>query len=89
MKYTGRNCKDADLENLTTTYGNRLQTDSIGEMAGILSAIRRKRGITVEELCGETGLGYSRLSSLASMLEADGFITIDLLRRCSISRRTI
>ncbi len=58
-------------------------------MAGILSARRRKRGITVEELCGETGLGYSRLSSLASMLETDGFITIDLLRRCSISRRTI
>ena len=89
LKYTGRNRKDDDMDNLTAVYGGRLQGDSLKEMAGILSAIRRKRGIAVEDLCGETGLSYSRLSSLVSMLEADGFITIDLLRRCSISRRSM
>ncbi|MBR1996454.1 MAG: winged helix-turn-helix domain-containing protein [Paludibacteraceae bacterium] len=77
------------MDNLTAVYGGRLQGDSLKEMAGILSAIRRKRGIAVEDLCGETGMSYSRLSSLVSMLEADGFITIDLLRRCSISRRSM
>ena len=88
MKYAGRSRKDNVSEELTSVFGGRIQADMIEEMAGILSVVQRCRGITVEAMCGETGMSYGRLSSLVSMLEAEGFLSIDLLRRCSICRRT-
>lgn len=89
MNPVRRSGKAACLESLTALYGQRLQAETVAEMSAILSVIRSRRGITIEEICSETGMSYSRLSSLVSMLEADGFISIDLLRRCSISRRSM
>lgn len=89
MNPVRRSSKAACLESLTALYGQRLQAETVAEMSAILSVIRSRRGITIEEICSETGMSYSRLSSLVSMLEADGFISIDLLRRCSISRRSM
>lgn len=61
-----------------------------GEEAGILAEIagiiRRRRGITLDELCECCSMDYGTLSSLALALESEGFITIDLLQRCSIIR---
>ena len=41
-------------------------------------------GITVEEAGAMTGTEYGRASSLISLLELEGFISMDLLQRCSI-----
>lgn len=68
------------------TYSNRIDPQSLNALTGIISLIRRTRGITVEELASETGLGYGKVSALTAMLEVDGFIQIDLLQRCNISR---
>ena len=54
-------------------------------MARLLKTIRHRRGITIEELAEICSLGYSRTVELISRLETDGFITTDLLQRCSIN----
>ena len=71
---------------LRETYGSRVAPSTLNQLTGIISLIRRTRGITVEDIACETGLGYSKASALTAMLEVDGFIQIDLLQRCVITR---
>ena len=75
----------SDLERLCTTYEKTAQADRIDQMARLLKTIRHRRGITIEELAEICSLGYSRTVELISRLETDGFITTDLLQRCSIN----
>lgn len=56
-------------------------------LAMLLSVIRKNRGINLDDLADRTGLGYSRISQLAGMLEMEGIISIDLLQRCTINIR--
>ena len=65
-------------------YGDSVGKDAIREMAALLECIRKNRGATVEELGIMTGIEYGKTSSLAAMLELDGFISMDLLQRCCI-----
>lgn len=65
-------------------YGGSVGKDTIREMAALLECVRKNRGATVEELGVMTGIEYGKTSSLTAMLELDGFISIDLLQRCSI-----
>ena len=46
-------------------------------------AIRRQRGIGLEELAAAVGLPFAEVLSAVGRLEADGFVSTDLLRRCS------
>lgn len=69
---------------LQKTYGNDGMKDRIGMMSAILLTIRNNRGISVEELAAVCGFSYSVTSELAVMLETDGFISIDIMQRCSI-----
>ena len=79
--------KENDLEMLERAYSSDTSNDSINQMASILLAIRRNRGITIEEIAEKTSLGYVRTAELARLLETDGFISIDLLQRCTINVR--
>ena len=73
------------LENsLTNTYAGKIAEDRISLMASLLLAIREERGITLEELCSRCGMDYGLVATLTGTLETDGFITIDLMQRCSI-----
>lgn len=74
-----------DMQVLAETYGTLMSEDKIGQMARLLTIIRQKRGITIEEIAEDTGLGYSRTAELTSTLETDGFIKKDLLQRCCIN----
>ena len=65
-------------------YRETCSKDTVREMATLLGCIRKNRGATVEELGIMTGIEYGKASSLISMLELDGFISIDLLQRCCI-----
>ena len=56
-------------------------------MADLLLAIRKERGITLDELCDRCRMEYAQVSMLTGLLETDGFISIDLLQRCSIMYR--
>lgn len=71
-------------EILNNSYKGTLNKEHITMMAELLLSIRNNRGLTIEEHAGLTGIGFSQTSSLARALEADGFITIDLMQRCCI-----
>ena len=58
---------------------------TIHEMTSILSAIRKNRGMNLDDLADFTGLGYRKTSQLTAMLEMEGIISIDLLQRCTIN----
>lgn len=82
-----RRAKEGWKEGLIREYGNRMTTDRISQMTAILLAIRKERGIQLEELCSRCGLDYSQVAMLAGILETDGFISIDLMQRCTIVSR--
>ena len=71
-------------EMIQSFYGGSLGNDTAREMAAMLECIRKNRGATIEELGAMTGIEYGKASSLTSMLELDGFISVDLLQRCCI-----
>ena len=51
--------------------------------------IRAHRGVTPEELCRELEIPFGDVSAAVCLLESDGFIFVDLLRRCSIVGKAI
>lgn len=53
--------------------------------ARMLTLIRAECGITLEQLARELHCPEVKLASLAAVLEADGLIRVDLLRRCRIN----
>lgn len=68
-------------------YAKLLPGEKLDAMASILLTVREKRGVDFDGLCAATGLSYRNVSELAALLENDGFITVDLLHRCSICSR--
>ena len=84
MKSSGKR-SPANLKNtLSTTYSGRFAEDRISMMAALLLVIREERGITLEDLCSRCGMDYGLVATLTGTLETDGFISIDLMQRCSI-----
>jgi DNA processing protein len=82
-----RNRPESDLTILKNRYSSQTPKDRISQMAAILLEIRKHRGVTIEEIADKTGLGYSRAVDLVRILETDGFISTDLLQRCTINFR--
>lgn len=77
----------SDMEALSSAYRNNVPSDRITQMAYLLKTIRLRRGISIEELAETCGLQYAKTVELTSILETDGFISTDLLQRCSISTK--
>ena len=69
---------------IMSMYGDALSSEQIDIMTGIIRVIMNRRGITVDELPGATGIDYRTVAELTGILEIDGFICIDLLKRCRI-----
>ena len=72
---------------LENTYASSIPSDKISQMAKILLTVRKTRGIAIEDLASETGMDYIRTVELVRILETDGFISMDLLQRCTINIR--
>ena len=85
MKSVAQPTRISDMERLTRGYSGRISGGDIRLMAQIMSAVRERRGITVEEIGTALGTGYRKAAELAGILEIDGFIVTDLLQRCSIN----
>ena len=54
-------------------------------MVAVGLTIRQQRGIGMEELAAAVGLPFAEVLSAVGQLEADGVVTTDLLRRCSLA----
>ncbi len=77
--------KVTDKERLTEAYKGAVTDEKIGMMAHVMKTIRNDRDICLDDLSAASGLDYAVLSEIVGMLEMDGFITIDLLQRCSVA----
>lgn len=78
-----------DRERLRLHYDRNISEDTLRLMTAIVETVRRRRGITVEELSESLGESYSRTAEMTGILEIDGFIVTDLLQRCSINPKNM
>ena len=79
----------ASLEDeIRARYGS-LPPDELGDLLAVAGIIRRRRGITLDGICPEAGLPYGKVARYAGMLESDGFISTDLLQRCTINVKIV
>jgi len=80
----------AGLEDgLKACYAARLDPEEMSDLLAVAAVIRRRRGITVEDICPEVCLPYASVARIAGLLESDGFISIDLLQRCAINVKIV
>lgn len=75
------------LEEVRERLGNRLSSSELDEVLRLAAAVRKTRGISLEELSEELGMSYPAVSVVAGLLESEGFITIDMLQRCAIDAK--
>lgn len=86
----GRKATPHDIEErVTQRYSDNLPAERLSMMRTIMLTIRNHRGVTLEDICQHTGLDYRTCAELTGILEIDGFITIDLLQRCSINYKNV
>ncbi len=85
MKSQGKPRGESLTEAVRRTYGTRMFPEQIVIMNAILDSISGNRGITIDEIASATGLPYREISITANILETDGFISIDLLQRCTLN----
>ena len=85
VKQSSRKTATDGPERLERLYKGCLSDDRISQMGSILLAIRKERGIMVDDIALQTGIEYTRVSQLLGMLETDGIISRDLLQRCFIN----
>ena len=61
------------------------RTHDLEAMKKTAAAIEANRGISIEDIAICTGMEYMQAAQMTGILEADGYISIDLLQRCSIN----
>lgn len=66
-------------------YAGRLTEEALSHIHTIASLIGKTRGTTIEEIAMKAGLEYTSVLNLASMMEIDGYISIDLMQRCFVT----
>ena len=69
---------------IESAYKDILSPERIRLVKCIIRTIMSRRGITVDELPAATGADYRTVAELTGILEIDGLIYIDLLKRCRI-----
>lgn len=85
LGYVFRPVKQAPESRARSYYAGTMDSVMTERLAEILLLIRKNRRISLQELAEKTGLGYGTAASLAGILENDGFISIDMMQRCSIN----
>ena len=84
LNRTGIRSWNGIREVVESAYRSILSAEKTELAVTLLTMMKKERGITVEELAQDTGINYSMIANMAAMLEADGFISVDLLQRCFI-----
>ena len=87
LGYIFRKKPERRKKSASDCYDGKLDKHEVENIALILRLIRKYGKITLQELTEETGFSYKAVAGLAGILENDGFISIDLMQRCSISRK--
>ena len=72
-------------ESLVACYGNAPE-GTASDIVAIATLISKRSGITPDEICTALGLDYGSVSAALCLLESDGFVSSDLLKRCCIAK---
>lgn len=75
-------------EKLAQSYASA-GPDTLDTILRVAAAISARRGITPDEICREQQLEYGKVSAAVCLLESDGFVSTDLLKRCSIDNKKL
>lgn len=70
-------------------YLGKIPDENVRELSRVASIIEANRGIDVEEIGRRADIGYSRASRDTALLEADGYICVDLMQRCIINAKKL
>ena len=76
-------------EEVRARYTATLPADELDDLMTVAGIIRRRRGITLDEICPEACMPYAKVAQYVGMLEGDGLICTDLLQRCSINVKIV
>ncbi len=87
MRNTRKSGHEPTANRIAAVYGGKMTEGQMEAMNEIVSLIKQERGIAIDEIVSATGIPYSEVSHIINTLETDGFITTDLLQRCSINFR--
>lgn len=88
INYSVRNISVGETQfRIREFYAGSMEDEKIGLCERLFMAIRKNRGISIEELSDAVGFPYGKTAALLQRMENDGFIDIDLLQCCSISSR--
>ena len=68
-------------------YAERTDEEQAARITRLAMTVKERRGISLEELCAGSGMDFSEVVRIATTLECDGFISMDLLQHCSIRMR--
>ena len=88
LGYPIRRTQSRPEKNAARHYGNTLDGSEVEKIAAILLAIKRNDRISLTGLAELTGFGYRTVAELTGLLENDGFISVDLLQRCTIRTKS-
>lgn len=73
------------IDHMNSSYGNSAPENA----AMLITIIKNNRDITIEELAEISDIPYYKVSETCRILESDGFLSIDLLLRCSINPKFV
>ena len=72
---------DRRLESL---FAGKLPEEKLRIMTEILNLVRNNWGISVEQIASRFDCPFRTVSELVNLLESEGLLKMDLLRRCTI-----
>ena len=76
-----------ELETMLRSCYGTTRPELLGKLTEIALFIKGHRGATTEDICRALCLGYGEVAAFVSLLESDGFVSVDLLRRCCIDNK--
>lgn len=76
-------------ERIKRCFEGIIPDEDLAGMLEIAGWIRKRRGVTLDELCSLSGRSYSSISTMTGLMESEGLISLDLLQRCTIPTKII
>ncbi len=73
-------------QQLEAFYMNSMSPEQVTLICDIFKMIMKERGISIEDISVSAGLPYYKVANAVNILETDGFISIDLMQRCMVTK---
>lgn len=79
------NPKKKTVAELLSEYYGDFPEEDFRKLVTVAETIRKHRGLTPDELAAECGMDAREIGRSAGLLETDGIVCMDILRRCSFN----